>query len=1428
MVTTYFIYKLIFRELILLWAFMSILSIAFSQVDNTNDLLTAFREEILSSKQSLDELALEIDAFKQWFKNYQSQLLSESAEDEELNDVISKQLNEIWQEIERLELKTPTSWLDILLNQLDTNAFADAPPDEIEGWINSQRQYININQIQADVLSLENKIGQIQKADTLTEENAQTTETLEILEIPYPTEKDDVLEATLLYLLAGLEFWGAWLEPTNEIGLLPEAEGRFMVSSTPILQTGVVTGGIGVVGFAQPITISRSGIPEGFSKNNFLYETALAGYDDYVEDVFEQASYLDRLNYQYGVEVTGRVARVYSKNIEIELTLASMLRKMGAPPEVAEIWVAEYAEIASFPQTIQLSWLIAGNPLAKDYQGYVRDMLETFDLNTLLTDDISDRGFSSPQTPNSQWINQDPFWEEVQKQPFLNAFTNFLSDTSEEIKRSFIVSLFFLEPTPLGIGAISRTNKDQTNSGNVNLRSKPFFWSDTDTTPNTNSSILPIAGAIVDPDHSLVTEAIKQKKNLIKYWVPGQDYQIIPWSERNLLNPNDKGTAYFIMAVTALSQFAPEEHPRDKSNYATIVSSIINNHLPKNQPVLKVLVGQTAKDRRIVNNEGLPVYFAASDFLWIAEQLDNDAIMEYATNRHKTINSPYVVVSIENGPYIAGGLSQIKNLFGNRQDYTVETVVLKAKGVTHYRGKLARNSLTTLREDQSTWLNNAGKVAQDIFNWPFSKQDRLTIQSTHRFAEFERSHAEPEIKISSMVTWNSLPSNKELSNERSKWQTDVFLMRVRQGYFLLHTNELEYLQKHADEESQVHTLLLSHLAQRFVRISVQTILQNRNLGCESIRVLSTGGAELAYSPQCSLVVTESGWELAQASHETQLVAALDGDQPITIFRSEDKPASALPLSFLVDAKQSSFENLQVSTLVPVYNLEDLDAEEKEITISLNIADAISRTLQFFPQQKEFEVLMPTGEFILDKQVKYTSIPPKTPVVKYDYDKINVVVPTENQSVTFYSLRESAVEVLPNSSEVLKLSQSDVMTSSGDWNKNRIMELAQNFHQAHSLPYVVVQANQGEFYGGSLLKLKEIFPKTGEPPKQLAVMVTKLAGTDFWGSTYQGRENLGWLNTASLKVLEQSRSLKIDPSTTITVWSSSGKRQAIFTAGGILQIEQTVQWQSRPDNQTLKSLRKTWRGNMILVYLPSQGYLLTQPNEAKFLSNLTPIQIDSLIVSFDRPRNFSDIVLEANVAIKELHATSSIRVLSPSATPDLEGVTFYDGVDIGFYLDNQKQLQVDWKHSGLELAKQDPKQWLNYAEAKNSPLAIFQWPDDERSLALFIHILKGTAQDIAETNPQFIVPAYGLEDLDEPVLDNKEIEESIFITLKETLRQASAIWPNQTSFQIVMPHEKGPRLYSQDAPAQIQSNSLGVIEITRQSDNTKTKYYYRPN
>ena len=249
-----------------------------------------------------------------------------------------------------------------------------------------------------------------------------------------------------------------------------------------------------------------------------------------------------------------------------------------------------------------MSWLIAGNPLTQDYQAHITDVLTTFNLDALVQN-TNDGDFSLPQAPNANWVNQDPFWAEVQKQPFLNAFTSLLSDTSEEIKRSFIVSLFFLEPIPLGVGAASKTNNSRTNNSNSNnskdlqVRPKPFFWPDDDSTTGTNNSLHHIT-TIIDPDQStLVAEAIKQRKNLIQYWLPGQGYRTIPWSQRSLLDPNKQGAPYFIMSVTALPQFAPKKQQGHdaKSITETIVKSIVNNHLPKNQPVLKVFSGPRSK-----------------------------------------------------------------------------------------------------------------------------------------------------------------------------------------------------------------------------------------------------------------------------------------------------------------------------------------------------------------------------------------------------------------------------------------------------------------------------------------------------------------------------------------------------------------------------------------------------------------------------------------------------------------------------------------------------------------------------------------------------------------------------------------------------------------------------------------------------------------
>ena len=806
------------------------------------------------------------------------------------------------------------------------------------------------------------------------------------------------LETTLLYLLEGLETWGSWLDLTNNTGLLPEAEGRFMMSSTPILQTGIVPGGIGVVGFAQPIIISRNGIPDGFNEDEHLDKPFLIDYNDHIEDVFEQVSYLDRLHYKYGVELTGRTVQVYRKPIKTELTLATMLQQMGTPPDVAAIWIEEYAAIASLPQTIQLSWLIAGNPLVEDYQSHIENVLTIFDL-----DEFS-RDFSMPQAPSANWVNQDPFWEEIQKQPFFNAFTNLLSNVSEEIQRSFIVALFFLEPTPLEIKVVGNSNDQTNNNENARLRPKPFFWSDDAKTTSTESNVLsPTIDSIIDPDQSLVAEALKQRTNLIKYWLPEQGYQIIPWSQRSQLNPN-KQRNYFIVAVTALTQFTPRKAAsHHQTNYATIVSNIVNKHLPHNQPVFKVFLGSEVKDRQVVDNQGLPVYFAGSTFLWRAEELENDIIVRQAVKNHKTSITPYTVVRIENGLYMAGSSSQLKQFFAGRQDYTVETVVIRDGGTSYYKRRQPKTKNLSISEGfQGTWLSDTNKVAQDIFSWQLPKQDKLFIQSTGRSVQFERSHdSDAKIKISSMVTWKTLPTNEELMEQRQQWNTNLFLVQVNEGYFLIPIGELTYLKTHADERPQVHSLLINFATKQRIQMEVQEVLKSKNLDCESVRVLSSGGMELAYSPQCSIVVTNSGWALAKAKEEVLLTIAQESQQPIAIFRPNNKPASAVFLNFLIDAEQNSLENLQVNTLVPEYNLEDLDAEEQEYSISISITEAIRRTLQFFPKQKEFEVLMPEGQ-----RVKYTSIPPDNFIAQYNYDTINVVIPTEDQPTTFYRLKEN--------------------------------------------------------------------------------------------------------------------------------------------------------------------------------------------------------------------------------------------------------------------------------------------------------------------------------------------------------------------------------------------------------------------------------------
>ena len=277
--------------------------------------------------------------------------------------------------------------------------------------------------------------------------------------ITFSSREIETIETSLEHLLQSLEVWGSWLDPANEVGLLPEAEGRFMMSNTPILQTGgsTLSGGIGITGFAQPIVINKNGIPQGFNENDRLYESFPINFNDNIEGIFQKVSYFDRFTYQYGIQVNGRIVQIYRKPIEKEFTLLSFLQQMGATPEVAEVWVKEYVKVAHLPQTLQLAWLIAGNPLAEDYQLHLGSALETFDLNILSNTQTGQ--FSLPEIPEEEWVNQDPFWAEIQDQPFLKAFSDLLSGTSKEIQRSFIVTLFFIEP-------ISPITQASTKNGN--------------------------------------------------------------------------------------------------------------------------------------------------------------------------------------------------------------------------------------------------------------------------------------------------------------------------------------------------------------------------------------------------------------------------------------------------------------------------------------------------------------------------------------------------------------------------------------------------------------------------------------------------------------------------------------------------------------------------------------------------------------------------------------------------------------------------------------------------------------------------------------------------------------------------------------------------------------------------------------------------
>ena len=64
-------------------------------------------------------------------------------------------------------------------------------------------------------------------AEQVVSTSTETFEASELEQIQNPTQAKEyeVLETSLLYLLGGLEIWGQWLDPANEVGLLPEAEG---------------------------------------------------------------------------------------------------------------------------------------------------------------------------------------------------------------------------------------------------------------------------------------------------------------------------------------------------------------------------------------------------------------------------------------------------------------------------------------------------------------------------------------------------------------------------------------------------------------------------------------------------------------------------------------------------------------------------------------------------------------------------------------------------------------------------------------------------------------------------------------------------------------------------------------------------------------------------------------------------------------------------------------------------------------------------------------------------------------------------------------------------------------------------------------------------------------------------------------------------
>ena len=123
------------------------------------------------------------------------------------------------------------------------------------------------------------------------------------------------------------------------------------------------------------------------------------------------------------------------------------------------------------------------------------------------------------------------------------------------------------------------------------------------------------------------------------------------------------------------------------------------------------------------------------------------------------------------------------------------------------------------------------------------------------------------------------------------------------------------------------------------------------------------------------------------------------------------------------------------------------------------------------------------------------------------------------------------------------------------------------------------------------------------------------------------------------------------------------------------------------------------------------------------------------------------------------------------------------------------------------------------------MAILEWDDGERSAALLIH-LQRAMQDLSSVKARQLVPVYSTEDL-ESAANSKEKEDIIATNVQDALQRALNFLPNQTSFQVVMPDGKLRRSYSQKplTEDQAQLEPLGIIEVTRQFDNTKIKYYY---